>query len=46
MADRTDEVCARCGKEGLLFCDNQFTDWYCKNCGATNLECRIKGYKR
>lgn len=40
MAQLTKEVCGNCGGQGcVLFCDNEFTDFLCKKCGATNLLC-------
>lgn len=37
MAETTEQKCENCGEKGLLFCDNMFTDFLCKKCGATNL---------
>ena len=37
MAEKTNQSCANCGAKGLLFCDNMFTDFFCTECGASNL---------
>jgi hypothetical protein len=37
MAKRTEQICGNCGQKGVLFCDNEFTDFYCDKCGAANL---------
>jgi predicted RNA-binding Zn-ribbon protein involved in translation (DUF1610 family) len=41
MAEITKEKCSNCGAEGLLFCDNEFTDFLCRSCGATNLRATL-----
>ena len=38
MAELTKEVCGNCGgKDCVLFCGNEFTDFLCKKCGQKNL---------
>lgn len=43
MAELIKEQCYNCGgKNCVLFCGNEFTDFYCKKCGATNLLVTLK----
>lgn len=38
MAELVKDRCHNCGNtDCVLFCDNEFTDFLCKKCGATNL---------
>ena len=37
MAQKTEKICGNCGKQTVLFCDNEFTNELCTSCGAKNL---------
>lgn len=38
MAERIKDQCHNCGnKDCVLFCGNEFTDFFCEKCSATNL---------
>ena len=37
MADLTKDICGNCGEQTVYFCSNEFTDYWCKSCGAVNL---------